>query len=557
MVCNGEIYNFPEIRNRLAAHGHSLYTRSDVEVITHLYEDRGPGFVDELRGEFAAAVWDGRNRRLLLARDRLGVKPLHYYIDDNVFVFASEIKALLAHPAVKREVAPDALNQFLTWHYVPDPLTIFKGIRKLPPGHLLTFHDGRAEIEQYWDITYDVDTTSPPEELAEKVLAELSEAVRIRLVSDVPLGAFLSGGIDSSAVVALMARHSSEPVKTFTIGFEETAFSEVDHARTIARKFGTDHQEFILKADAAEIIDDILWYFDEPFGDSSAIPTVIVSKMARTGATVVLSGDGGDETFGGYERYQWEMSRRRFARIPGVLRAGLIRPLSRILPEAAYGKNYLHHISLDDNRRYVNSMRCIQEHGKRKLFTADFQARLNGLDCSESLMKFFRARSRADYLTRLQYVDAKTYLPGDCLVKTDRMSAANSLEVRAPFLDHKVVELAATIPADLKIRNGVSKYILKKCLRGIVPDETLDRGKKGFSVPVGQWFTGDWSDRLRQILFEPRTLQRGYFNESYIRHLLDEHNRGRRDHHNELWGLWVLEIWHRKYIDVNPALNRA
>ena len=557
MVCNGEIYNFPELRKDLAGRGHQLYSRSDVETIVHLYEEHDTDFPDHLRGEFAAAVWDGSRRRMVLARDRIGVKPLHYYNDGKVFLFASEIKALLCHPAVKREVALDAINEFLTWNYVPDPLAAFKGIRKLPPGHVLVFENGREKISQYWNLSYDIDTKSSVEDLAEKVLAELSEAVRIRLVSDVPLGAFLSGGIDSSAVVALMAKHSSKQVRTFSIGFEEADFNEVEYARLVAKKFETDHEEFIVKANAAEIIDDILWYLDEPFGDSSAIPTFMVSKIARSRVKVVQSGDGGDETFAGYERYRWEMSRKPFGRIPRFIRTGIFRPLSRALPEAVYGKHFLHHVSLSDNERFVNSMSCYNTELKAKLYTGDLKAKLGAVDCSESLMKYFREQNGRDYLTRMMYVDAKTYLTGDCLVKTDRMSAANSLEVRVPFLDHRVVEVAATIPRDLMLRAGVSKYILKKCLRGLLPDEILNRGKMGFGVPITKWFTGAWSELLQQMLFEPRTMQRGYINEKYIRHIWDEHKRGRRDHRGKLWVLWVLESWHRKYIDTHPRTSKV
>ncbi|NQT21737.1 MAG: asparagine synthase (glutamine-hydrolyzing) [Planctomycetes bacterium] len=557
MVCNGEIYNFPELRKDLAKRGHQLYNRSDVETIVHLYEEHDAGFPNHLRGEFAVAVWDAPRRRMVLARDRLGVKPLHYYNDGKVFLFASEIKALLCHPAVKREVDPDAINEFLTWNYVPDPFTAFKGIRKLPPAHVLVFENGRERISQYWNISYDIDTKSSVEDLAEKVLAELSEAVKIRLISDVPLGAFLSGGVDSSAVVALMAQHSGRPVKTFSIGFEEADFNEVEYARIVAERFGTDHEEFIVKANAAEIIDDILWYLDEPFGDSSAIPTFVVSKIASSRVKVVLSGDGGDETFAGYERYQWEMGRRHFTRIPKFIRTGLFQPLSRLLPEAVYGKHFLNHISLEDDQRYVNLMSCFSNVVKSQLYTDDFRAKLSAVDCSESLMKHFRAHNDSDYLTRMMYVDAKTYLTGDCLVKTDRMSSANSLEVRVPFLDHKVTEIAATIPSDLKLRAGVSKYILKKCLRGLLPDVILDRGKMGFGVPVAKWFTGEWSQLLQQMLFEPRSVGRGYFNEKYIRHIWDEHKRGRRDHCDRLWALWVLESWHRKYIDADPAAGRG
>jgi len=552
MVCNGEIYNFPELRSGLGKRGHRFYNRSDVEVIPHVYEEEGEGVVNQLRGEFAFAVYDRPRRRLLLGRDRLGIKPLHYFTDGTVFLFASEIKAILRHPAVKREVDPDALNEYLTWNYVPEPISIYKGIAKVPPGHYLVLENGRIRIERYWDIQYKIDTTSSVEELSERLLAELSEAVRIRLVGDTPIGAFLSGGIDSSAVVALMARHAGR-VKTFSIDFEEAEYSETEYARLVAQKYDTDHEEFTVRADASAIIDDVLSYFDEPFGDSSALPTFVVSKMARSRVKVVLSGDGGDETFAGYERYLWELKRSRYARIPRFIRAGIFRPLSRILPEWMYGKNYLHHISLDNDVRYVNTMSAFPNAAKPSLYTPEFAAKLRSIDCYDRFLKFFRACSSGDYLTRVQYVDTNTYLPGDCLVKTDRMSNANSLEVRVPFLDDKVVELAATIPSDLKLRNGVSKYILKHCLKDLLPEKILTRGKMGFAVPIPRWFANDWADEVQQMLFEPRTLQRGYFNEAHIRRIWNEHQRGRRNHRTALWVLWVLEKWHRRYIDTDPT----
>ena len=554
-VCNGEIYNFKELRNALTTQSHNFYNRSDVEVIPHLYEEHRDGLVDKLRGEFALAVYDRPQRRLLLARDRLGIKPLHYFTDGSVFLFASEIKALLRHPAVRREINPDALNEYLTWNYVPEPLSIYKNIAKVPPGHRLVLENGKIRIERYWELRYDIDTTSSPEQLAERLLAELSEAVRIRLVSDTPIGAFLSGGIDSSAVVALMAKHAGR-IKTFSIDFEDAQYSETEYARLVAQKYDTDHEEFTVKADASAIIDDVLSYFDEPFGDSSALPTFVVSKMARSRVKVVQSGDGGDETFAGYERYVWETNRSRYARIPAFIRAGIFRPVSRMLPEWMYGKNYLNHISLDNDARYVNTMCAFTNTAKPHLYTPEFAAKLTSVDCSGRFMDLFRARSSSDYLTRLQYVDTNTYLPGDCLVKTDRMANANSLEVRVPFLDHKVVELAATIPADLKLRNGITKYILKQSMKELLPEKILTRGKMGFAVPIPKWFSGDWADDVRQMLFEPRTLQRGYFNEAHVRRIWNEHQRGRRNHRTALWVLWVLEKWHRQYIDTDPTRKK-
>jgi asparagine synthase (glutamine-hydrolysing) len=557
IVFNGEIYNFFELRDDLVARGHIFQTQTDTEAIIHLYEEMGEACVERLRGMFGFAIWDRRERKLFLARDRVGKKPLHYSLAGDTLIFGSEIKSILQHPEVAREVNIDAISDFLSFGYVPDPQTAFRGITKLPPGHTLTFKDGRLSTRCYWDFgNQQSDESDAPQDeryYVERLRELIAESVKLRLVSDVPLGAFLSGGIDSSTIVAMMARQMDRPVKTFSIGFSESSFDELHHARITARHFNTDHHEFVVTPDVCKIVEDIVWHHDEPFGDVSSIPTYMVSKMAREHVTVVLSGDGGDELFAGYERYLVDQDRRVFERIPGFIRRNLMLRASRVLPRAVYGKNFLRNVSLEGDARYVDSLSYFDEDAKQELLSTEIRRVLGGRDSSESFRQLLTVPRSAEHIERLLYLDSKTYLPGDILTKVDRMSMAHSIEARVPLLDHKLIEFVQTIPSTLKLRGRLTKHILKQAVRGLVPDQIIDRPKQGFGVPIAKWLNNELRDMLHDTLTDSRTRQRGYFNQQAVKAILDEHARGRRDNSRHLWGLLTLELWQRTFIDGNAA----
>src|SRR6185369_8571785 len=551
IVFNGEIYNFQELKPKLEAHGHTFQTHSDTEAIVHGYEEFGPACVDDLRGMFAFAIWDEKARTLFVARDRAGKKPLYYTTTPNgTFVFGSELKSLLEHPEVERETNPKALDAYLTLGYVPDPLSIFRNIHKLPPGHHLTFSGRGVNLSPYWDFSFDPATSRTEEDYLAELRELLDESVRLRLISDVPLGAFLSGGIDSSTVVAMMARHMGQPVKTFSIGFHEDSYNELKYARLTAEKFGTDHHEFFVTPDICSIVDELVWHFDEPFADSSAIPTYMVSKLARDHVTVVLSGDGGDELFAGYTRYVVDKKRQGFALLPKPLRENVMRPLSQRLPHATWGRNYLHNISLDPIARYLDSVSIFTSLNRRSLYTSDFSRQLGPGGYAGNLFRELADQVKTDEpLDRLLYVDSKTYLPGDILTKVDRMSMAVSLEARAPLLDHKLIDFVTGVPASLKLAGFQTKHLLKEAVKDLIPAEILHRPKKGFGVPIQEWINQQLRSRIRDTLRDARTRQRGYINSNYLDILLDEHERGRRDHSMGLWSLLMLELWHRRFLD--------
>jgi asparagine synthase (glutamine-hydrolysing) len=560
IVFNGEIYNFQELKRNLEARGHQFKTNSDTETIVHAYEEYGSKCVDHLRGMFGFAIWDDRERSLFIARDRVGKKPLYYTLTPTgTLVFGSEMKSLLEHPEVERDINPVAIDAYLTFGYVPDPLSIFRNVHKLPPGHYLTFINGQVSIKQYWDFQYELAPHRSIEEYMEELDTLIDEAVKIRLISEVPLGAFLSGGVDSSTVVGYMARHMDQPVKTFSIGFHEDSFNELKYARVAAKHFGTEHHEFIVTPDICQIIDELAWHFDEPFNDSSALPTYMVSKLARDYVTVVLSGDGGDELFAGYTRYVIDKKRSGFSKLPSFIRKGLMQPISRHLPHGAWGRNFINNISLDSLDRYIDSVSVFTGLNKTSLYNRDFTSLLNGDNYAHNLFREYAMQPKTgEPLDSLLYLDSKTYLPGDILTKVDRMSMAVSLEARVPLLDHKLIEFVTRIPASLKMKNLETKHIFKRVVRGTVPDEILDRPKQGFGVPIQQWINEQLRDRIRETLAEPRTQQRGYVNQAYVNQLLTEHERGRRDHSNALWTLLMLELWHRAFIDnTGSSMNRG
>ena len=557
IVFNGEIYNFQEIKPKLESRGHTFHTHSDTEAIVHAYEEFGPGCLKDLRGMFALAIWDENNRTLFLARDRAGKKPVYYTTTPTgTFVFASELKSLLEHPEVQRDLNAEALDAYFTLGYVPDPLSIFRDIHKLPPGHYLTLTNGQVTVKQYWDFEFQPAASRNEADYLDELRALLDESVRLRLISDVPLGAFLSGGIDSSTVVGLMARHMDQPVKTFSIGFHEDSYNELKYARMTAEKFGTDHHEFFVTPDICQIVDELVWHFDEPFADSSAIPTYMVSKLARDHVTVVLSGDGGDELFAGYTRYAVERKRGGFERLPKPLREGVMRPLSQRLPHATWGRNYLHNVSLDPISRYLDSVSVFTSLNRRSLYTSDFAEKIGPGGYAARLFDELVEKVKTDdEVDRLLYLDSKTYLPGDILTKVDRMSMAVSLEARAPLLDHKLIDFVTTVPSTLKLAGLETKHLLKKAVADLVPAEILHRPKQGFGVPIQEWINQQLRSRIRDTLSDARTRQRGYVDSHYVDVLLDEHERGRRDHSMSLWALVMLELWQRQFLDA-PAGSR-
>jgi len=557
VVFNGEIYNFKALRGLLEKQGHRFYTDTDTEVIVHLYEQYGESCVDKLRGMFTFAVWDERRKLLLIARDRLGVKPLFYAIADGRLAFGSELKSVLQLPEIERRLNWSSVNYLFTAMCTPSSESIVEGVHKLKPGHILTASARHGvQIRQYWDVEFDPDYGKSEQYFIERLRDLLEESVRLRLVSDVPLGAFLSGGIDSSAVVATMARLTSEPVKTFSIGFPDKDYSELDHARKVARQFGTDHYELVVDPNVLSVIDDLAWYLDEPFGDSSALPTYMVSKLAAEHVTVVLSGDGGDELFGGYDRYVKEKAERRLAAIPSPLRkvAGFA---GRLMPEGMKGRNFLRHLAFDGADRYFDANVLFREAEKVSLFRPEAWEHVHKDDPRGVWRAFLQngRHGRMQWLSSLQYMDTKNYLPNDILVKVDRMSMAHSIEAREPLLDHKLVEFAATIPPELKLKGKTTKYIFKKAMEGILPKEILHRPKQGFAIPLGRWFRGQLSLYVRDLLLSRKSLERGLFRKSYIERLIAMNDRG-RSLDLQLWTLITFELWCRRFID-ESAFCRA
>jgi asparagine synthase (glutamine-hydrolysing) len=550
IVFNGEIYNYQTLKKELEARGHRFKTNSDTETIVHAFEEFGADCVRHLRGMFAFAIWDKRDESLFVARDRVGKKPLFYALTERGnFVFGSEMKVLLTHGEISPEIDFAALDAYLTFGYVPEEFCIFKNVHKLLPGHFLTFKRGEIKTQKYWDFDYKkVSDIKTEAEYVEVLRDKIRESVKIRLISEVPLGAFLSGGVDSSSIVGMMSQILETPVKTFSIGFNEDSFNELKFARLAAKHFNTEHHEFIVTPDLVETVDELVWHFDEPFADSSALPTFMVSKMARRFVTVVLSGDGGDELFAGYTRYVVDRQRSGMANLPKIVRKNL-RGLSEILPHGAKGKNYLYNVSLDAIDRYIDSISQYNAVRKKSLYAKDLQSKLNGNSGTLRYRNIAGSVSTGDAIDNLLYLDSKTYLPGDILTKVDRMSMAASLEARVPLLDQELIEMVTQIPANLKMKGFETKYIFKKAMEGIVPKEILYREKQGFGVPIEEWINNQLRSRIHETLLERRTTERGYFEKSYIQTLLDEHSNGRRDHSHALWILWMLELWHRRFLD--------
>ncbi len=573
-VFNGEIYNYGALRRRLEAKGHTLRSSGDTEVLVHLYEDEGTRMFALLRGMFALAIWDSRRRTLVLARDRLGQKPLLYRRTDSRLVFASELKALLALPdaLVPRHLDPLALDHYLCYGYVPHPRSILEGTQKLPPAHFATWCDGHFQVERYWNPDWSTERHQSVEEDVEELRAVLESAVREQMISDVPLGAFLSGGIDSTIIAGLMQRASNQPVKTFAIGFPDPQYDETRYAELAARHLGTEHQSFIVEPKAWETLPDLAWQFDEPFADSSALPTWFVARETRRAVTVALTGDAGDELFGGYDRYRALALTEAFNSLPSGPRRLFGGTMVRILPRSAPSKTRLRrlerlfeHINEPAESRYLGWMTTFNEAARLEFYSDShldvLASRAVGLsipseaDPASFLEAAFALARGRDRVTRAMVADLVTYLPCDLLMKVDIASMAHSLECRGPFLDHRVVELAAAMPLERKIqlRAGRTKVVLKQAFSELLPPAIKKRSKMGFGVPISRWFREELKHEVREVLLDSDCLNRGLFRREAVERLVADHQDGKREHSHRLWALLMLELWFRKHLNSSVA----
>jgi asparagine synthase (glutamine-hydrolysing) len=550
---NGEVYNFPQLRQELIQRGYSFRTQSDTEIVVDLYEEFGLEFVKKLRGMFACAIYDQKNRRMVLARDHVGKKPLYYCLKKNgTLVFASEIKAILQFPGIARDVDPEALDLFLTLEYVPAPLSILRSVRKLPAGHLLVYENGSVKVSEYWDVR----PGPPPRSFSaarDEFLGLLEESVRLRMISDVPLGAFLSGGIDSSSVVAMMARISQVPIQTFSIGFEEKSYSELPYARSVAERFGTDHCERKLHADIRELVQRLAGILDEPLGDFSNFPTYLVSAIAREKVTVALSGDGGDEIFGGYEHYLAQKIARFIDGSPLRPLKGLISAAQRLLPPSQLkkglvnrGKRFAEGLANAPADRHFRWMLFLTALQKSRLYSPSFlrESFLLDLHEREPFRSCFQRSRSFPGINQDLYLDFKTYLADDIMVKVDRMSMAASLEARAPLLDRQLVEFAFSLPADWKVRGGTGKWFFKKAMAGILDERTLHRQKQGFSIPIKNWLKDELKELMLETLSERKINAMGYFSYPEVQSMVQEHLQNRENHSHRLWALIQFHLWH-------------
>ena len=555
-ICNGEIYNFRELRRELQALGHRFETGSDSEVIVHLYEEYGTDFVPHLSGMFALALWDSTRRRLLLARDRLGIKPLYIASNSSYLAFSSELKSILQIPGFERQVDSAALEEYLALGYVPAPMSLLKGIKKLQPGTLLVADDEGIEQRRYWHLPDAPVIHKPIQEWAREIAEALESSIVSQMVSDVPLGAFLSGGVDSSAVVAYMAKNSSTPVKTYSIGFDTATgggyYNELPYARKIAEQFGTDHREIVVRPDVTGLLPELLWHMDEPIADAAFITTHLVSKFAREDVTVILSGVGGDELFGGYRRYWSENLVRKYRRIPPPIRKSILQPIGKLLPSDRHSrlldwsrlaKEFVASAELDPDERYENFVR---------VFKSDDVGRLLNRSAPENsiaIQRAFSVSASDDALRRIIDVDLMTQLPDDLLMLTDRMSMSTSLECRVPLLDDRLLDLACRIPSDLKVHGTKLKFALKQALRGLLPDEIIDRKKRGFGAPIGGWFKNELSGYLDTVLSKKRIDERGIFDWEHIQEIKSKHRENREDYTDHLLSLMNFELWSQMYLD--------
>jgi asparagine synthase (glutamine-hydrolysing) len=557
VVFNGEIYNFAPLRRQLEAAGHRFRTRSDTEVLVHLYEDHGPGFLKFINGMYGIAIWDAKQNLLLLARDRLGKKPVLYYQEPGRLLFASEMKSLLEVPDVPREVDPESLDAFLLYQSVPYPRTIFRGITKLPPGHYAIYRDDRLEVRPYWQPDFNLEENRSMRDYGDELRALMLEAVEMRLQSEVPLGVFLSGGLDSTILTGLASHLMKEPVRTFSIGSPVPEYDETHYARIAAEKFKTIHQEYRIRPNALEILPQLVWHYDEPFADSSAIPIWYVSQIARQNVTVALSGEGADELFAGYPRHAGMQWAANFDRLPQWMRSTFLKSLALLVPKGGSRQKSLcrrirrlgDYFRASPRDRYLEWISVFDAVRRRALYTDGFAASLDGSAPEEFLFAAMRRSSRRDPLSNASITDLVTYLPCTLMFKADIASMAHGLELRQPFLDYRVVELVTRMPAKLKAYRSRGKRILRECFADLLPDEIRYRGKMGFCVPLDYWFRHELRDYTRQVLLDRRTIERGYFSPQAVTRLLDEHQTGMADHSVRLWSLLFLELWHRQWAD--------
>ena len=567
IVFNGEIYNYAELIPELLALGHVFHTRSDTEVIVHAWEAWGADCVKRLRGMFAFALWDRNRETLFLARDRLAVKPLYYaWLADGTFIFGSELKSLLAHGGLEREMDPLAVEEYFALGYVAEPRTIFRQARKLPPAHTLSVRRGQPhaqpqpEPQPFWDLRFTLDNPISADDACAELNDRLKESVRLRMISEVPLGAFLSGGVDSSAVVAMMAALSAGPVNTCSIGFDDPAFNETAFAQTVADRYRTNHHVETVRSDDFDLIDTLARLYDEPYADSSAIPTYRVCQLARKHVTVALSGDGGDESFGGYRRYRLHLMEERMrSALPLAVRQPIFKLLGRAYPKADWAprvfraKTTFEGIARSSVEAYFHSVSILSDPMREQLFSARFKGELGGYTARQVFDEHAARAGTDDPLALIQYLDLKTYLVGDINTKVDRASMAHSLEVREPLMDHELVEWLATLPSSLKVRGQEGKYLLKKAMEPLLPNDILYRPKMGFAVPLARWFRGPLRQRVRDAVLGPRLAETGWFNPAYLKHLVEAHQSGMRDYSAPLWTLLMFEAFLRNVLDATGA----
>lgn len=555
IVFNGEIYNFQELRSDLQKRGHIFNTHSDTEVILHLFEEYGQGCLDFLRGAFAFAIWDNKASRLFVARDRVGKRPLLYTVKNGNLIFASEFKAILESGLVEKEINLEALDAYLTYGYVPAPLTIYKNVYKLLPAHYLILENKKLKTYRYWSLNFKDKLRLDEGELTCELRNLVYEAVKIRMISDVPLGVFLSGGIDSTIVTGLMSRISDKKIKTFSIGFTEERYNELSYARIAAKEFNTEHKEFIVKPHIEDILPLLVQHYGEPYADSSSIPSYYLTKMTRSYVTVALNGDGGDELFAGYERH-WANRLAHSKLIRLFLRFGGKVAIEKLIPKAMHPKDFLGRIrrftqAASDPAaiRYQKWVGFFAEDFKNRLYSQEFKDICANFNSLSYLQDLFNDADGLDPVDSFLYVDNLLNLPNDFLVKMDIVCMMNSLEGRSPFLDHRLMEFAARLPSRMKLRGRSSKYILKKAFRGLLPEKIFRRGKMGFALPIGFWFRDELKDFVKGILFSDSSLKRGYFNQHTVRGMLDDHFKAKRDYTHPIWALLVLELWHQVFID--------
>ena len=561
-MVNGELYNFREVRADLEKRGHKFRTKTDVEIVPHLYQIYGDDFVDHINGMFAISLWDTKKKKLILARDRFGEKPLYYGVFDNKLIYASEPKAMLAHPAVKAELDLNALRHYVSFDYVPAPMSIFKGISKLPAAHVLTVENGEVKTRRYWSLSWKKPERAgalngnSPKSKANELRELLSDAVRMRLVSDVPLGILLSGGIDSSTIAALAVRHSSEQVKTFSIGFTEQSFNESQYARQVANHLGTDHyEEYLSAGTTSDLISEIGNWLDEPMSDPSLIPTFLLSRFVRRHVTVALGGDGGDELFAGYPMYYAHKVAARYAMIPAFVRSGLIEPAVRALPVSTKNlsfdfkaKRFIRASKFDSVARHHSWFGSFSQDKHDQLFSNDVLEQTTP-DIYAVARELLETTDAEDEIEKMQFLDMNFYLAEDILTKVDRASMAVSLETRAPFLDPRVAEFSASLPMNYKLSGSKGKFILKKAMEGLLPEEILYRPKKGFGIPTAEWLKGRLNPLLREMLTPARLNDQGIFNADFVQQLIKEHETGAASHHKELWTLLVFQLWSDSFLD--------